>query len=267
MSIPSALKTYNKHMAISSIISPTPPSVTFVSNLNSADNLTTYPILFPERLSYSMVSPLQSASSHLSCSVINSPDTSYEKDIATHSRTSMFSTGHLLNLSTQKRYHSRTLVLDYKTSDCHHESILPSHALFGLQYSSPPNFNLSQDERRQRNKTASAKYRAKKNKQQCEMRTKISLYTKENNLLQCQLGNARQENDRLKKACDKLRGKVLAEKMLKKLLNDTTKQPMTDDESSDDEKFGPPESMFINSSIAIKDNKTSGQLNLFSVKT
>lgn len=99
------------------------------------------------------------------------------------------------------------------------------------------------------------------------MRTKISFYTKEDKLLQYQLGNARQENNRFKKACDKLRGEALAEKMLKKLLNNTTKQLMTDDESSDDKGLGPPESMFMNSSITIKDSKKSGQINLFLVKT
>lgn len=82
---------------------------------------------------------------------------------------------------------------------------------------SPP---LSLQERRQRNKAASAKYRAKKNHQHGEMRCMISSLTKENDLLLRQLDHVRRENNRLKATCDKLRGKMLAEKMLKKLLND-----------------------------------------------
>ncbi|KAI8877460.1 hypothetical protein K501DRAFT_148047, partial [Backusella circina FSU 941] len=76
----------------------------------------------------------------------------------------------------------------------------------------------SLQERRQRNKAASAKYRAKKNQQQGEMRTLISSLTKENELLQRQVDHVRRENNRLKTTCDQLRGKMLAEKMLKKLL-------------------------------------------------
>ncbi|KAI9468916.1 MAG: hypothetical protein EXX96DRAFT_589717 [Benjaminiella poitrasii] len=87
--------------------------------------------------------------------------------------------------------------------------------------SASPSFSapLSLQERRQRNKAASAKYRAKKNQQHGEMRALISSLTKENDLLQRQLETARQENNRLKTTCDRLRGKILAEKMLKKLLN------------------------------------------------
>jgi radical SAM superfamily enzyme YgiQ (UPF0313 family) len=79
---------------------------------------------------------------------------------------------------------------------------------------------LSLQERRQRNKAASAKYRAKKNQQQGEMRTFISSLTKENELLQRQVDHVRRENNRLKTTCDQLRGKMLAEKMLKKLLDE-----------------------------------------------
>ncbi|KAI9366634.1 hypothetical protein BD770DRAFT_303181, partial [Pilaira anomala] len=78
----------------------------------------------------------------------------------------------------------------------------------------------SLQERRQRNKAASAKYRAKKNHQYGEMRRMISSLTKENDLLLRQLDHVRRDNNRLKATCDKLRGKMLAEKILKKLLND-----------------------------------------------
>ncbi|KAI8987951.1 hypothetical protein BDF20DRAFT_985331 [Mycotypha africana] len=77
---------------------------------------------------------------------------------------------------------------------------------------------LSLHERRQRNKAASAKYRAKKNQQYGEMRSMIATITKENELLQRQLEQVRRENHQLKLTCDKLRGKMLAEKLLQKML-------------------------------------------------
>lgn len=100
---------------------------------------------------------------------------------------------------------------------------------------SPP---LSLQERRQRNKAASAKYRAKKNHQHGEMRCMITSLTKENDLLLRQLDHVRRENNRLKATCDKLRGKMLAEKMLKKLLNDKEKSSINQSnllEQDDDE--------------------------------
>ncbi|GAA5817565.1 hypothetical protein MFLAVUS_011113 [Mucor flavus] len=103
----------------------------------------------------------------------------------------------------------------------------PQSPTYYLQHYIPrnPSMNslqppLSLQERRQRNKAASAKYRAKKNHQYGEMRHLISSLTKENDLLLRQLDHVRRDNNRLKATCDKLRGKMLAEKMLKKLLND-----------------------------------------------
>ncbi|ORZ25503.1 hypothetical protein BCR42DRAFT_298597, partial [Absidia repens] len=77
---------------------------------------------------------------------------------------------------------------------------------------------LSLQERRQRNKTASAKYRAKKNQQHQGMRSMIHTMTKENDLLLRQLEQAKSENRQLKSVCDKLRSKMMAEKMFKKML-------------------------------------------------
>ncbi|KAI8073289.1 hypothetical protein BC940DRAFT_316024 [Gongronella butleri] len=77
---------------------------------------------------------------------------------------------------------------------------------------------LSLQERRQRNKTASARYRAKKNQQHQDMRSMIHSLTKENDVLMRQLDHVMGENQQLKINCDKLRGKIMAEKMLKKLL-------------------------------------------------
>lgn len=92
---------------------------------------------------------------------------------------------------------------------------------------------LSLQERRQRNKAASAKYRAKKNQQHGEMRSMILSLTKENDLLQRQLDHIRHENGRLKATCDRLRGKMLAEKMLKKLLN-SNRGPEEEEDDEDD---------------------------------
>ncbi|KAL9543028.1 hypothetical protein PS6_009498 [Mucor atramentarius] len=64
---------------------------------------------------------------------------------------------------------------------------------------------LSIHERRLRNKTASAKYRAKKNQQHGEMRAMISTLTKENELLLRQLDHIQHENSHLKATCDRLR--------------------------------------------------------------
>ncbi|KAI9497832.1 hypothetical protein BDB00DRAFT_752706, partial [Zychaea mexicana] len=81
-----------------------------------------------------------------------------------------------------------------------------------------PEATLSLQERRQRNKAASAKYRAKKNQQHGQMRSTIGSLTRDNELLQRQLEHVRQENNQLKATCDQLRGKMMAEKMLKRMM-------------------------------------------------
>ena len=83
--------------------------------------------------------------------------------------------------------------------------------------STPP--PLSLQERRQRNKAASAKYRAKKNQQHGEMRSLIASLTKENELLLRQLDHIKRENSRLKSTCDRLRGKKVAANILKRFLS------------------------------------------------
>ncbi|GAN06717.1 hypothetical protein MAM1_0133d06205 [Mucor ambiguus] len=83
---------------------------------------------------------------------------------------------------------------------------------------------LSIHERRLRNKTASAKYRAKKNQQHGEMRAMISTLTKENELLLRQLDHIQHENSHLKTTCDRLRGKIMAQKMLKQYLVENEQQ-------------------------------------------
>lgn len=69
-------------------------------------------------------------------------------------------------------------------------------------------------ERRQRNKTASAKYRQKKNRQQSEMKRMIDRLTEQDAIMKRQLVDLKIENQRLKSMNDHLRGKILAKKML-----------------------------------------------------
>lgn len=75
---------------------------------------------------------------------------------------------------------------------------------------------LTLQERRLRNKAASAKYRQKKNQQQNEMQLMITRLSEQNMVLERQLEELRVENDRLKSTADKLRGNIVAKKMLKK---------------------------------------------------
>ncbi|KAF9435323.1 hypothetical protein BGZ76_006521 [Entomortierella beljakovae] len=76
---------------------------------------------------------------------------------------------------------------------------------------------LSATDRRERNKAASAKYRAKKHHQSGEMRTQISVLQDHNNVVTRQLEECRAENALLKNQVEKLKGRLVAEKVLKRL--------------------------------------------------
>ncbi|CAG8643738.1 9106_t:CDS:2 [Dentiscutata erythropus] len=76
---------------------------------------------------------------------------------------------------------------------------------------------LSLCERRERNKVASAKYRAKKHKQNQEMSSQINELIAENNVLTRQLEEIRSENNELKELVDKLKSKLVEGKILKRL--------------------------------------------------
>lgn len=98
--------------------------------------------------------------------------------------------------------------------------------------------SLSLQERRQRNKAASAKYRAKKNQQYGEMRNMITTLTKENELLSRQLEHVKRENIRLRSTYDRLRGKTVAAKILKHFLtanNSKQEQSIHIEQDDDDE--------------------------------
>ncbi|KAG0249641.1 hypothetical protein BG011_009055 [Mortierella polycephala] len=76
---------------------------------------------------------------------------------------------------------------------------------------------LSANDRRERNKAASAKYRAKKHSQSGEMRQQITVLHDQNNVLTRQLEESRTENASLKSLVEKLKGRLVAEKVLKRL--------------------------------------------------
>lgn len=77
----------------------------------------------------------------------------------------------------------------------------------------------SLQERRQRNKAASAKYRQKKNMQQHEMRTMIQEISERNAVLERQLKEIQEENQKLRATADKLRGKFVAKKLLRQWMD------------------------------------------------
>ena len=83
-----------------------------------------------------------------------------------------------------------------------------SHELHGMA-------PLTLQERRLRNKAASAKYRQKKNQQQNDMRQMICRLSEHNAVLERQLQELRMENKRLRASADKLRGEMVAKKMLR----------------------------------------------------
>ncbi|KAK4513093.1 uncharacterized protein ATC70_000131 [Mucor velutinosus] len=111
-----------------------------------------------------------------------------------------------------------------------------SHGKDHTNYCSPPTSPLHHyndhknhlhdplQERRQRNKAASAKYRQKKNMQQHEMRSMICQISDRNAMLERQLQEVRQENQQLQATADKLRGKLMASKLLDQWMQKQSRQ-------------------------------------------
>ncbi|ORY95154.1 hypothetical protein BCR41DRAFT_293988, partial [Lobosporangium transversale] len=75
----------------------------------------------------------------------------------------------------------------------------------------------SVNDRRERNKAASAKYRAKKHYQSGEMRAQIATLQEQNSIITRQLEECRTENTSLKNLVEKLKSRLVAEKVLKRL--------------------------------------------------
>ncbi|EIE83830.1 hypothetical protein RO3G_08535 [Rhizopus delemar RA 99-880] len=73
---------------------------------------------------------------------------------------------------------------------------------------------LSLTDRRERNKAASARYRIKKNTQYHEMKKTIQEITARNQVLETQLQELHNENQKLKSATDRLRSRLMAKKLL-----------------------------------------------------
>nr|CAG8505057.1 5638_t:CDS:2 [Entrophospora candida] len=131
------------------------------------------------------------------------------------------------NNSTSRSSPSSTTSTDYLDSDPINlptplSSPNPALLLSALQ--TPNNINdlmmmpLSLQERRERNKVASAKYRAKKHKQNVEMNFAINELKQENNTLKRQVDELKLENHDLKDLIDKLKSKLVEGKILKQKL-------------------------------------------------
>lgn len=86
---------------------------------------------------------------------------------------------------------------------------------------------LTLQERRMRNKAASAKYRQKKNQQQHEMRQAICRLTEQKTLLERKLEEYQCENERLRSTVDRLRGKLEAKRMLRRWVRQNRHQKET----------------------------------------
>jgi hypothetical protein len=94
---------------------------------------------------------------------------------------------------------------------------------------------LSLQERRERNKIASAKYRAKKHRQNQEMSSTIAELSAENNVLLRQLEEIRTENLELKELVDKLKSKLVEGKILKRLGRGGAKLTLSPTSTADDD--------------------------------
>ncbi|KAJ8659879.1 hypothetical protein O0I10_004472 [Lichtheimia ornata] len=91
----------------------------------------------------------------------------------------------------------------------------------------PASSPLTLQERRMRNKAASAKYRQKKNQQQYEMRQTICRLTEQKTLLERKLEEYQCENERLRSTVDRLRGKLEAKRMLRRWVRQNRHQKDT----------------------------------------
>ncbi|GBC09764.1 hypothetical protein RclHR1_00910014 [Rhizophagus clarus] len=94
---------------------------------------------------------------------------------------------------------------------------------------------LSLQERRERNKIASAKYRAKKHRQNQEMSTTIAELSAENNVLLRQIEEVKTENLELKETIDKLKSKLVEGKILKRLGRGGAKLTLSPTSMADDD--------------------------------
>lgn len=202
----------NRPMAISTITSPL--SASFAENDESTRTNSRQTVTPQPTPTYRTAEHEPSASSSLS----SSPAESYSPFLA--------------HVNTSPRSYSSTLsspVFPTTTAEYSNNSSLlmmttPPPQQFYAVSSEISVAPLSVQERRQRNKAASAKYRAKKNQQHGEMRGIIASLTRENELLQRQLDHVARENCTLKATCDRLRGKMLAERMLQRMLKDGNKK-------------------------------------------
>ncbi|CAO3644761.1 unnamed protein product [Mucor hiemalis] len=206
-----------KPMAISTITSPPLPNSSLASSTVYHQRQSSSPHRHPFYPSTAPSPPESPTYRNLS----NSQHQKYPQHHYHRHSTPYYNSGHYLTSDEQKHYRNSN------SDNC----LSKAPSMSPLQVAP-----LSLQQRRQRNKAASAKYRAKKNQQHGEMRSHILSLSKENDLLQRQLDHVRGENNRLKVTCDRLRGKMLAEKMLKNLLDGKSGED-DDEEEEDDENM------------------------------
>lgn len=206
----SADQYHAKPMAISSITSPAGVDSTTTIQYNNS----------PSTVCHSPSSSSTHSDSATPPSV-SSKSTSLSPQNHSFSHYSTSSTSSFQSSSSNNQNCSSDIAISVDSSSPYYHSYHYTNnedCASGSNITSQTSAPLSLHERRQRNKTASAKYRAKKNQQQGEMRVMISSLTKENELLLRQLNHIQHENSHLKSTCDRLRGKLMAQKMLKQYL-------------------------------------------------
>lgn len=213
-SITSPGQTSGKLMSISSIIATAP-----MFNPNSPSPTKFYHKEAMERRASAPSHPYHHPQRYPS-SLFRSPPTSPEDKLFESSTPSSPSSS-VSSLSPKRSLYLQQQQHHYQT---HNQQQLRANKLMTdededdemLDETDPSQPPLTLQERRLRNKAASAKYRQKKNQQQNEMRSMIGRLSEQNAVLERQLQELRLENDRLKATTDRLRGKMVAKKMLKK---------------------------------------------------
>jgi hypothetical protein len=223
---------HSKPMAISSITSPVGAHSSSAGAGGIVYDSNSPATICPSPSSSSTQSDTVSPPPTSSKSGSSSPQSRSFSNYSAYSSTSSFSSSP--NSSSMMKHKSsinnNALPPPPSTSYYHpyHHCVSPSRGVVANDVDSdnatPTSTPLSLHERRLRNKTASAKYRAKKNQQHGEMRAMISSLTKENELLLRQLDHVQNENGHLKANCDRLRGKIMAQKMLKQYLVESEQQ-------------------------------------------
>ncbi|OAD65897.1 basic-leucine zipper transcription factor [Phycomyces blakesleeanus NRRL 1555(-)] len=191
----------------------------------------------------SFSSPPSSPNSYASSESLSPQTQSYDNHNHHHNH---HGNNSLQRSHSHQNYHQRqTLIYSQQA-----ESQLQHNDGGSIVMVAPP---LTLEERRQRNKAASAKYRQKKNQQQNDMRQMIGRISEQNAVLGRQLQELRLENERLRATADRLRGNMVAKKMLRQWIgrHKEPEEKMTRSSSSSSSSSLPlPSSMSLSRSLS-----------------